>query len=305
MITTLTRIIKYGWQNFTRNAWLSTATIAVLVLALTVFLALILFNVTTRAIITSIEDKIDISVYFKGGTAEDDILNVQSQLKSLPEVKFVDYVSKDEALLAFKEKHQDDQTIYQALDQIGDNPFLASLNIKAYQPDQYKIISQYLDKDSIKPFVEKVSYAENATVIERLNKILTTAKRGGIALTALMALIGMLITFNTVRLAIYSSRESINIMRLVGGSNFFVRGPFLVEGVLYGLLSAVISVGIMTPVIYFVSPYGKVLVPEMDLWGYFVSHLVWLLLYGIVFGVALGLVSSFFAAGRHLRETRQ
>jgi len=305
MITTIVRITKYGWQNFTRNAWLSTATIAVMVLALSVFLGLVMFNVMTGTIISSIENKINISVYFKANTAEDDILNVQSQLESLPEVASVDYISKDQALATFEEKHQNDPTISQAIDQLGSNPLLASLNIRATNPNQYQIIADYLNNNSsIQPFVEKISYAQNAGIIDRLNRILTIAQRGGIGLTILMALIAMLITFNTIRLAIYSNRESITIMRLVGGSNFFVRGQFLVEGAVYGIVSAIVSMVLMAPVIYFISPYGTTLVPEMDMWHYFVSHSPLLFLYELLFGVVLGLVSSFFAAGKYLRESQ-
>ncbi|MFA6494849.1 MAG: permease-like cell division protein FtsX [Candidatus Paceibacterota bacterium] len=305
MITTIVRITKYGWQNFTRNAWLSTATIAVMVLALSVFLGLMMFNVMTGTIISSIENKINISVYFKASTAEDDILNVQSQLKSLPEVAVVDYVSKDQALAAFEDKHQNDPTISQAIDQLGSNPLLASLNVRAYRPNQYQVIADYLNNNSsIQPFVEKISYAQNAGIIDRLNRILDIARRGGIGLTVFMSLVAMLITFNTIRLAIYSNRESITIMRLVGGSNFFVRGQFLVEGALYGILSALVSMLLIAPIVYFISPYGTILVPEMNVWQYFVSHSLLLFFYGLLFGVALGLISSFIAVGKYLRESQ-
>lgn len=303
MITTIVRITKYGWQNFTRNASLSTATIAIMVLALSVFVGLILFNVMTGTILSSIENKINISVYFKESVSEDDILSIQSQLKSLPEVSDVEYVSKDEALRVFQEKHQNDPTISNAINQLGVNPLLASLNIRAYRPDQYAIIAQYLSNNStIQPFVEKVSYAENADVINRLNRVLGIVRRGGIALTGVMALIAMLIMFNTIGLAIYSNRESIAIMRLVGGSNFFVRGPFLIEGIMYGIVSAIISIVILAPVVYFLSPYGIVLVPEMNMWQYFIGHAVILFAYALVFGIALGLISSFIAAGKYLKE---
>lgn len=302
MLTTLVRIIKYGKQNFARNAWLSTATIAIMALALLVFASLLIFNVMTRTIIASIEDKIDVSVYFKNTTGEDDILRIKSTLQGLPEVKNVDYVSKDEALAIFKDKHKNDPTIAQAIEQLNENPLLASLNIKARNPNEYPVIAGYLNNDSIKPFIEKVSYAQNAGIIDRLNKILSTAQKGGWGLTAFISLIAILITFNTVRLAIYSNRESINIMRLVGGSNFFIRGPFLIEGILYGIISAVVSLLLLTPIIYFISPYTNAIVPELYLWSYFVSNLVVLFIYQVLFGVGLGIVSSFIAIGKYLKE---
>jgi len=302
MLTTLVRIIKYGKQNFTRNAWLSMATIAIMALALLVFASLLIFNVMTRTIITSIEDKIDVSVYFKNTTGEDDILRIKSTLQGLPEVKNVDYVSKDEALAIFKDKHKNDPTIAQAIEQLNENPLLASLNIKARNPNEYPVIAGYLNNDSIKPFIEKVSYAQNAGVIDRLNRILSTAQKGGWGLTAFISLIAILITFNTIRLAIYSNRESINIMRLVGGSNFFIRGPFLIEGILYGIISAIVSLLLLAPIIYFISPYTNAIVPELYLWSYFVSNLVVLFVYQVLFGVGLGIVSSFIAIGKYLKE---
>jgi cell division transport system permease protein len=302
MFTTFLRIIKYGIQNFKRNAWLSTATIVVMVIALAVFVGLIIFNVTTKTIIGSIQDKIDVSLFFKGTTSEDEMLRIQSTLETLPEVKNVEYVSKDKALEIFKERHSQDATISQAIDQLNENPLLASLNIKARNPDEYPVIAEYLKNDSISPYVERVSYSQNSTVIDRLNRILNTAERGGFALTIFMSLVAVLITFNTIRLAIYSSRESVTIMRLVGGSNFFVRGPFLIEGIIYGVLSSALSLVLVAPVVYFTSPYMNVMVPELDLWGYFGSHLLSLFLYELMFGVALGLISSFIAIGKYLKD---
>ncbi|BCX16179.1 MAG: cell division protein FtsX [Candidatus Parcubacteria bacterium] len=302
MITALVRVIKYGIQNFLRNAWLSGATIVVMVMTLTVFGGLIIGNIIARTVINSIQEKIDISVYFKNDSPEDEILRIKSILESLPEVKMVEYVSKEEALSIFKEKHKDDATISQALEQLNENPLLASLNIKARQPEEYSVIAGYLNNDSIKPFVEKVSYSQNAAVINRLNKILSISRNGGMILTIVMTLIAILITFNTIRLAIYSSRESINIMKLVGGSNFFIRTPFLVEGVIYGIISAFLSLLVIGPVVYFASPYIKVMIPELNLWQKFMSDILVFFSYQLIFGVGVGLVSSFIAIGKYLKD---
>jgi len=302
MFSTIARIIKYGILDFKRNAWLSTATIAILTLTLIVFAGLYLFNIFTNTVITSVQNKIDISVYFKNDTAEDEILRIQSMLKTMPEVKEVEYISKDSALATFKEKHQSDQTITNALDQLDSNPLLASLNIKAHNTDEYSIIAAYLNNDSIAPFVSNVTYSQNATVIDRLGKILKTSKEGGIALTIFMALITFFITFNTIRLAIYSSRENITIMRLVGGSNFFIRGPFLVEAALYGIFATIVSMLIIAPILYFISPYSNVLVPELNIWAFFMHNILTLVIYQLLIGIGLGLISSFFAMRRYLRQ---
>jgi len=287
MLTTLFRIIKYGFLGFWRNGWLSTATLSIIVLALLVFEGLIISNVLTKTALTSLQEKIDISVYFKSNTSEDDILKIKKSLESLAEVKGVEYISRDRALEIFKERHKDDPTITQSLEELKENPLLASLNIKAHNPKEYVTIADHLEKADFKVWFEKVTYAQNAIVIERLGRIIDTAEKGGLILIIFLALIAVLITFNTIRLAIYSSREEIGIMRLVGASNSFIRGPYVVEGIIYGLVAGILSVIIALPIIYFVSPYVKIFIPEMNLWLYFTSNLIGILGYQLLFGVGL------------------
>ena len=124
----------------------------------------------------------------------------------------------------FKEKHKEDQTISEALRELDVNPLLASLNIKAYDTKDYGIINTYLNNNSSKNLINKISYAQNSTIIDRLNRIMGTMNKIGTFLTILFSFIAVLITFNTIRLAIYSNREEIGIMRLVGASNSFIRG---------------------------------------------------------------------------------
>jgi len=301
MFTNFFRIIKYGFLGFWRNGWLSMATLSIIILALLVFEGLIIFKVLTESALDSIQNKIDISVYFKMDAPEDEILKIKKSLESLAEVKSIEYVSRDEALELFKERHADDPTITQSLEELKDNPLLASLNIKAYDPKEYVTIADYLDKTDSKTFFEKVTYAQNAVVIERLSKIIDTAEKGGVILILVLALVAVLVTFNTIRLAIYSGREQIEIMRLVGASNSFTRGPYIVEGVIYGLLGAVLSMILAAPIIYFVSPYIKIFIAEMDLWIYFNSHLLLILTYQLLFGIGVGVISSIIAVRKYLR----
>ncbi len=301
MLTTLSRIIKYGFTNFWRNGWLSMATLSIIVLALIVFEGLIIFNILTNTALNSVQEKIDISVYFKSDAPEDDILNTKKSLESLAEVKNVEYISRDEALEIFRERHADDPAITQSLEELTENPLLASLNIKAYDPKQYISIADYLESSSLSDRFEKITYAQNAIVIDRLGKIIDTAEKGGFLLIFFLALISVLVTFNTIRLAIYSSRDEIGIMRFVGASNSFITGPYLVEGIIFGLLAAVLSIIITTPIVLFLSPYVKVFIPEMNLWEYFSSNIFLLLFYQFIFGVVLGVISSAIAIRKYLR----
>lgn len=302
MLTVISRIVHYGLQNFWRNAWPSAATVAIMILALVVFLGLIFFNVTTDQAVASIQDKIDISVYFKSNTPEDEILNVKQSLETLSEVSAVEYISSDKALEILKTTHRDDETILQAVSELNANPLTASLNIKARRPDQYASIAEYLDAPNLKQYVENVSYAKNQVVIERLTSIINTVNRGGFVLTIVLALVAGLVVFNTVRLAIYSNRDEIGIMRVVGASNTFVRGPYVVEGIIAGVIAAVGSLLVAAPIVYFVSPYLGVFIPGLNIFQYFYIHLVSLLGYQILFGTAIGSLSSFVAVRRYLKN---
>lgn len=301
MSTTLARILKYGFQLFYRHGWLTIATITVMVIALIMYQALILFGVVTDTATASLRDKIDIAVYFKTSAVEDDILNIEKSLKGLPEVKAVEYVSRDKALEIFKETHKDDPNINQALAELDSNPLRASLNIKAKDTNDYPTIAAYLENDGFQTVVEKVTYTQNKVAIDRLNKLVDTMRKIGLAITIFLAFAASLVAFNTIRLAIYSSREEIGIMRLVGAANSFIKGPYLFSGILYGAGGALITVILMIPMINFASPYFQAFIPEMNLSSYFYSNIASLFLYLLMFGTGLGIVSSWIAIRRYLK----
>ncbi|MEK7520685.1 MAG: permease-like cell division protein FtsX, partial [Patescibacteria group bacterium] len=219
----------------------------------------------------------------------------------LAEVKDVEYISRENALNIFKERHADDATISQAVEELNSNPLLASLNVKARDPREYGIIASYLEDNSLKTSVDKVTFAQNQTVIERLVAIIETSNKVGVALAVFLASVAVLVTFNTIRLAIYSNRDEIGIMRLVGASNGFIRGPYIVEGVIYGVLSGVASLLIMVPIIKFASPYIGVFIPEVNLTAYLSDNFVKLLGYQLFFGIGLGIISSVIVIRRYLR----
>ena len=301
MVTTLSRIIKYGLQSFRRNALLSVATIIIMVLALLVFQGLIMFNVITNTAITSLQDKIDISVFFKSNVPEDDILKLSRSLESLKEVKSVEYISRDKALEIFKEAHKDDPNISQALDVVANNPLLASLNIKAHDPNDYGAIISYLSGDDFKSIIDKVPDVKSRSAIDRLNAIVNVVERIGFGLTIFLAITAIIITFNTIRLAIYSNREEIGIMRLVGASNIFINGAYVVEVIMFGTFAAVISMLITAPFITLLTPYLLTFIPGMNLENYFYGNLLVLLGYQLLFGIFLGIISAVIAIRRYLR----
>ncbi len=302
MFTILSRIFQFGIKNFWRNGWLSTATIAIMTIALVVFVSLIMFGVVTNAGASSIQDKIDVSVYFNTNTSEDQILNIQHSLQSLSQVKSVEYVSRDQALAIFQKNHANDPTVSQAINELSTNPLEASLNIKANDPSQYGAIAQYLSSPGLTQYIDSLSYAQNQDVIDRLARIVKNMNTGGLLVTILLAIVAGLVVFNTIRLAIYSNRDEIGIMRVVGASNSLVRGPYVVQGMLWGAIATVISLIIMAPTLYFLSPYLADFIPGFDLFHYFYTHLFQLFFYELIFGVLIGSFSSFIAVRRYLKN---
>ncbi|MBI2024580.1 MAG: ABC transporter permease [Candidatus Harrisonbacteria bacterium] len=301
MATTFFRILKFGFQNFSRNALLSATTISVLVLALLVFNGLLVFGVAANTATASLQDKIDISVYFKSEAPEDQILELARVMEKLPEVKAIEYVSQDKALSIFKDQHKDDPTIQQALEELQSNPLLASLNIKARNPDQYANIAEYLTTENLSDIIDKVNYTQTRLAIERLARIIDTIRNTGLAVTIFLSLVAILVTFNTIRLVIYSNREEIGIMRLVGAANKFIHGPYVVAGIIYGLLGGVISLLIASPIIILAAPYADVFIPELSLTAYFFDRWPQFLTYNLAFGILLGSISATIAVRRYLK----
>ena len=261
--------------------------------------SLIMVGALANTAFHSLESQIDITVYFATDAPEEKILGVKRDLEELESVQSVSYVSRDEALAKFSERHKENALIASALEELGDNPLQASVNIRAVDPDQYGAISEFLTRQSY-PIVEKINFFENQAVIERLSSIMGTIRGSGAVVTIFLAFVAILVAFNTIRLAIYTMREEIGIMRLVGASAWFIRGPFLMSGMLYGASAALLVTLTFFPLSWLASPKLMTLVPDFNLFGYFISNLWQFFALMIGAGMALGVVSSFIATRRYL-----
>ncbi len=220
--TKVKRVIKAGFVNFWRNGWVSLATVLVAVITLFAIGSLVFAKTILNSTLSQIQDKVDVSVYFKTDAMEEEIFSLRDKLEKLGEVKSVEYISRDQALANFMERHKDNALIMQSLEELGENPLGAVLNIKAKETSQYESIAKFLEnsKDASEEgqIIDKINYYQNRMVIDRLSKIIDSAESLGLSISIFLVIISLLITFNTVRLAIYSSREEIGIMRLVGAS---------------------------------------------------------------------------------------
>lgn len=303
MWTSLKRVFRSGLVSFWRDGFVSLAAVFVMTMTLTIIGSLMFLNGIVNQFVVYVQDKVDVNVYFVPAASEDDIFDLTNAIKNLPEVSYVEFTSRDEALAQFRERHQDDQLTLQALDELGENPFGAALSIKAKEPSQYAGIAQFLDDQMqsslTEPFIDSVNYAQNKVVIDQLERLTTYVERFGYAVILLFALASILITFNTLRLAIYTAREEISVMRLVGASNGYIRGPFIVEGVLYGVISGIISLLLFFPITLLLrsataTAFGT------DIFTLYVDQIIVFIIVLIGIGAALGAVSSFLAVRKYL-----
>ncbi len=301
MFTTLSRIIKSGLLNFWRNGWLSTATVLIMTIALITWTSIFLLNVVLTSVLDVLAEKVDISVYFNLDTKEPDILALKSKLESLKEVASVEYVSTDRALEIFKNRHTGDDVLLKSVQELDNNPLEASLNILAKDSTRYAAIASFLNQDQYKNIISKINYTENKVVIDRLNNIIRVLRESGLVAGLILAFIAFLVAFNTVRLAIYSSREEITVMKLVGASNWFVRGPFIVEGVLHGIIASAFSFMVIIPGIGFLGPKLLNFLPEINLVNYIGDNFWSLLLFQTLGGIILGVFSSWVAIRKYLK----
>lgn len=294
------RIWRQGWLNFRRNSYLSFGTTGVMALVLLLFAGLMVLNFVSGQIVQGLQDKVDVSVYFNNNASEDQILAVKQDLANQSEVAQITYVSQDQALADFKAKHAGDALIQESLAELSNNPLEASLSVKAKDSSQYATIVNFLEGDKYRSLIDKINFYENENVINRVESISHSIRNYGLLATLILAVIAVLVTFNTIRLTIYNQKQEIEIMRLVGGSAWHVRAPFLVEGSLYGIFAAVIATVVFYPAIWFASSKVSTLMPGVSLISYFGKNSVEFTLILLVSGILLGIVSSFIAIRRFL-----
>ena len=301
ILTALRRVIKSGVNSFWRNLWVSTATISVMVITLGLITGLFLISVVAGGILTDLEEKVDISVYFKLDVPESDILKVKTELEGLADVKSAEYVSREQALVRFEAEHQENPLIIKSLEELGENPLEASLNIKANIIDDYESIASFLESSRFSSLVDTVNYRQNQKVIEKLSSILSSIRKSGFIFVLVLGLVAVIVTFNTIRITIYSLREEIGVMRLVGASNWYIRGPFVVEGIMHGLASSLIAMIIFYPAVLFVSPKVASFLTGINIADYFNQNFWQIFLLQTLVGITLGVISSLIAIRRYLK----
>lgn len=305
-LITLGRIIKTGLVNFIRNTWLGIAAIAVMVITLTIILFSIIANATFSNTVSQITDKIDISVYLKDSVDAKKRDQLIDQLEGLSSVKSVDYVSKDQALDAYKKQNADNLDLLLAISQT-DNPLPASLQIKPKDPNKIEPIKLFLEQKEIKELQsDETSYSgDRKAAIDKITNATTFFRKAGIIGIVIFAIISMLIIFNTIQMAIFNRRSEIKIMRLLGASTNYIRGPYIVESIMYGVISGVVSI-VLVNGLFAVSnkAFGASSLGLLDIKfsnQYLADHFWLLVALQLGIGIFIGSVSALIATRRYLK----
>lgn len=300
------RMLQSGAKNFMRGGAVSAATVLIMTVTLFIIGFLFFLSALLSFTLSALKDKVDVSVYFVTTASEAEIFSVKAKLEALPQVANVSYTSADDALVAFRERHASDQLTLQALENLESNPLDASLEIRAKDPSQYEAIVNFLEATpalsaSGTSVIDRINYQQNKDVIDRLALAIRATREIGLAVVLIFALASVLIAFATIRLVIYTARDEIAVMRLVGASNAYIQGPFIVAGVITGLIAAFIVLFLFWPTTWYVGAKTAGWLGGFDLASYYASNLLLLFVVLAGSGIVLGALASVLAARKYLK----
>jgi cell division transport system permease protein len=276
-----------------------------MVIALFVVFSAMLFDQLLNQAMTSLQSQVDINVYFVPDAPDEEIDRIREAVAALSEVEAVQFTTREDALQQYRADNQGNEIALQALEELSENPLGANISVQARETGQYAGVAQFLleqqeSEEVNAPVIDVVNYENNREAIDTLTSFIDVVERVSMIVTAVLLGAALLITFNTIRLGIYTSREEIAIMRLVGASNTFIRGPFMLQGTLYGLFAGIITLAIFYPILIWIGP-GAELMFGLNLMDYYLDNFRYIFLVIVGTGVTLGLVSSTYAVTRYLR----
>jgi cell division transport system permease protein len=303
MIVGFIRAITYAVQHIWRNLWLSIITLFLLTLTMLSMTLVYGLNVVGQQMITAIQEKVDVDFYFYDYVPEQDLLKAQEYVRGLEETRAVQYTSSEAALQEFTEEHKDDPAILASISELEKNVLPGRLTVKANSLAEYPQIIEAVQQSEFQEYIDTTDYSDNSLLIDRIQNVTDIAKQGALIVTGIFLVIAIIVIFNTFRITIYSYREEIGIMKLVGATNSFIRAPFLIEGVLLGTCAAIITIVVSVivlqlsdaPVRSFFSGYS------FSLLAYTQAHLWWFILAEWAIATIFSVAFTMVAISRYLR----
>lgn len=298
------RIFVASWKHFARNLWIGIATVFVFTIGLLSVNVLLGVNAVIEQVVTLLEQKVDVTVTFNPDTPEAFLTQARFYIVSLPQTAEATLITPDEALVAFKERNQRNQKIIDALNELSSNPLGAQLVIKAKHPEDYPFLLEAIKNPQYEPYIRSSSYDDHREAIAIIQQTGSQLRLFASALVAIFAFFGLLAAFNAIRVAIYTMREEIAIMRLVGASSSYIKLPFVLEGIWIALLSAGLTAGSVWTAVRFLEPKLQAIFDGRDpgLMTFFYSNAYTLILFQLGSLVALSALVSWIAVGRYIRR---
>lgn len=302
-LASILRVIKFAIQDFFRNFWLSFITISIVILTLFSVNVLTILQILTTQALSEVEEKIDLVLSFSPRAPQTDIERFREHFAGHPAVRDTAYVSADESLAAFRDKHKGDETLEGVLEQLEENPLGASLVIQTHDLAGYEQVLQDLEGSETLPLESVLTkdFRDHRELMSRIRMVTERVTQIGYAVIAVFLVITVLIMFNTIRVGIYTHREEIGVMKLVGASNMFVRAPFIIQAVWLSFLAFVISVLIWMPVLGVLQPYFAEFFASFDLVAFMLEN--GLSIFGYQFAILLlvNVLSATVAINRYLK----
>lgn len=303
-IVTTVRITKTGLHNFVRNAWLSTAATAVMTVTLTLVAVSYIANAALTQTIKGVVEKIDVSIYLNDSDTSQQIEALKAKIKQLPNVQDVKFISKADALKEYRQQNADNPKLLEAVTE-SDNPLPASLQVKAKDPNKLQPITDVVNQPDVKPLLaprDAVSYSgDRKATIDKIIQTSNFFKATGLVASIIFIVISTLIIFNTIRMAIFTRREEIEIMKLVGATSWFIRGPFIFEAALYGIIAAILALLFIYTVVLSGAPKLGSYIDTRPIVGFLGDHVLLVTLIELGMGILIGTASSLVALKRYLK----
>lgn len=299
----LERVLREGVRNFYRDKWLTLATVVIMSLALYLIGIGLLLGYGVMRAIDTVEERINVSVYFDLTVPAEKIESIKKDVeeKRIQQIASIRYVSREQAMQDFLAREGDVKEIQEALAIANENPLPASLVITAHDAASYEDINTYMHQE-YGDLIMNTSFDRNRKTVQDIQKVIVFVRNIGFAVGVIFVVIAVLVTLNTVRMSLYAHRKEFEVMRLVGASNLYVKVPTIVEGVLYGAVSALVAIAALVATVYGIDPFVQRIVTGVDLSAIYGSDLM--VMMGVIFvlGVVLGFVSSAIGIRRYLER---
>ena len=297
------RILKFAVQGFFRNFWLSLVTITMMIMAILSMTLLVGINHIKDTTVQGLEQKVDISISMKPDVTREDVESLVHELEGLKEIKSVLIVTPEENLEIFR-KNNADSPIRDALDIFADdeNPLSYSLVVQAFELNQYEDVLNFLDQDQYLDIAESSTLRDHKDIVDTIDNLSNVVNKYSWYVIAIFILISIIVIFNTVRMSIYTRKEEVMIMKLVGANNWFIRTPFLLESVFYGLAAIIIVMVIVYPLLDFViQPSINSYFSGLELSAYFKNNIFYIFGYQFLILAIINILSTAVAIKKYLK----